>query len=125
MSKEYFPKGDELRAVLHEVRHQILMRLSRTKGVCLENNTGFRDFQGDLDLFEITIDPNLPAILVSRSTFVRALKRARIKGWVYFSDWKGVDNVRRFKIDLTTKGKIAALGEWKRLQEVEDEGDEF
>lgn len=124
MSKEHlcniYPKGEELQAVIHETKYQILMRLFNKKEPNLENSTGFRDFQQDLHLYEVEISQNSPILLVSRSTFERALNRAKHEGWIYLHrivEQEGMNPVKTFKIGLTQKGKEVAKKEWEYICE--------
>ena len=70
--EEVYPKGIELKAAINQTRYQILMRLALMEKPHLENDTGFKDFQNELNLYEVEISCNLPTLLVSRSAFERA-----------------------------------------------------
>ena len=121
MGKEHlcnvYPKGKELQAVIHEVKYQILMRLFRKEKPHLENTTSFKDFQDDLNLYEVEISRNLPTLLVSRSAFERALNRAKREGWIYLHrtfEQEGMNPVKKFQIGLTQKGRDVAQKEQDR-----------
>ncbi len=109
--EEVYPKGKELQAVIHEVKYQILMRLFYKKKPHLENDTGFKDFQEDLNLYEIKINKDTPTMLVSRSAFERALNRAKRENWIYLHrvfEQEGINPVKKFQIGLTQKGRDVA-----------------
>ena len=120
MGKEHicnlYPKGEELQAVIHEVKYQILMRLFNKEEFYLENTTGFKDFREELHLYEVEISRNSPTLLVSRSTFERALNRAKREGWIYLHrivEQEGMNPVKKFRIGLTEKGRKTAQKEWE------------
>lgn len=107
-----FPKGDALKSVIHEVRYQILMQLYRMNKT-LENDTGFKDFQKDLNIFEAWIGYGTPTLMVSRSAFERGLNRAKREGWIFMhrSIEEGMNPVKKYRIGLTQKGKEVARHE--------------
>lgn len=115
MSKEFLdeihPKGAELQAAIHEAKYQILMRLWQTKERKFENETGFKDFQTSLQLYEVEVDENLPTVLLSRRAFERALNRARREGWIYMNRipiQEGLNPIKLYQIGLTKKGRGVA-----------------
>lgn len=123
MGKEHlcdiYPKGEKLQVVIHEVRYQILMRLFQKEKPHLENSIGFKEFQDDLNLYEVEISRNLPTLLVSRSAFERALNRAKREGWIYLHrtfEQEGMNPVKKFQIGLTQKGKDVAQREHRKIQ---------
>jgi hypothetical protein len=115
MSKEFLdeihPKGAELQAAIHEAKYQILMRLWQTKERKFENETGFKDFQTSLHLYEVEVDEDLPTVLLSRRAFERALNRARREGWIYMNRipiQEGLSPIKLYQIGLTKKGEKVA-----------------
>ncbi len=117
--EEVYPKSKELQAVIHETKYQILMRLFGKKEPHLENTTSFKDFQDELNLYEVEISRNLPTLLVSRSSFERALNRAKREGWIYLHrtfEQEGMNPVKKFQIGLTQKGRDVAQKEHLKAQ---------
>ena len=117
--EEVYPKGEELKSAINQTRYQILMRLALMEKPCLENDTSFKDFQNDLNLYEVEISCNLPTLLVSRSAFERALNRAKREGWIYLHrtfEQEGINPVKKFQIGLTQKGKDVAQREYRKIQ---------
>lgn len=119
-----YPQGNERNAVINETAFQIMMRLFHKLNTSyLENTTCFKDFQEELNLHEVVIDQDLPKIPVSRSSFEKALNLAKKKNWVFLNrvvEQEGMNQLKKFQIGLTIKGKDIAQKEWEMTCQFEN-----
>lgn len=113
MSKEiYNYSNEEINAIVNETKYQILMRMFYRDSEFI-NNATFKSLQDDLKLYEVCIDKDRPAFVVSDDNFMQSVDRAEKAGWIHLESCHESLAGKIFNVSLTPNGMQIAQKEWE------------